>query len=151
MNDILTKHGGTQLKDFLSGLVAPLQTNTNSLKTFETNYKKRARFNSQKIILQAALNDIFGVTVSPLIIVEANSSLGNNTYFYNQAELSPVYFSNAAEEDPKYLFNTAEVTFERDFRVKIPVGIYTAELERRVRAEVSLFKLSGKTFDVITY
>jgi hypothetical protein len=151
MKDLKTSRGGSQLKDFLSAVLEPLQTNTDAMKEFETEYTKRAKFNGQKIVLQEALNDIFGVTVAPFILIELNESIGFNSYFYNEAELSPVYFKNESENDPHYNFNAAEITSDYDFIVKIPSGIHTAELERRVRAEVNLYKLVGKTFDITTY
>jgi hypothetical protein len=146
-NDILLKPGGTGLKDFLSSLVKPLQTNTDSLLTFETEYKKRAKFNGQKIVLQAALNDIFGVTSAPFIIIETNQGIGNNTYFFEPAELSPVYFSEPTENDPVYLFEPSELgPVDYDFKVLIPSGIYTAELDRRIKAETNIYKVAGPRF-----
>jgi hypothetical protein len=150
--DILTEHGGTGLKDFLSSLVKPLQTNTDSLDDFETEYKKRAKFNGQKIVLQAALNNIFGVLSAPFIIIETNPDIGFNTYFYESSELSPLYFYESSETDPVYFFESSELNTEDfDFKVLIPSGIHTAELERRVRAETNLYKLAGTRFIIETY
>lgn len=149
--DILVDHGGTGLKDYISALIKPLQTNTNSLKVFETEYKKRAKFNGQKIVLQSALNNIFGVAIAPFIIVTPNREIGENSYFYNDAEISPMYFYNDAEVNPKFSYNATEVVSDFDFLIEIPIGIYTTDLERRVRAEANLYKLAGVTFDIITY
>lgn len=148
MDDILITSGGSDLKDFLAALVKPLQTASDSLDDFETEYRKRARFNGQKIILQEALNDIFGVTG---IYIEHNQDIGENLYFYEEAELSPVYFYEESENDPVYFFEPSEVTMDYDFTVFIPTGIHTAELERRVRAEVNLYKIAGTTFNIDTY
>lgn len=146
-NDILITPTGTGLKDFLSALVKPLQTNTDSLKTFETEYTKRAKFNGQKIVLQAALNDIFGITSDPFIIVETNQSLGRNTYSYEPSELSPIYISESSENDPVYFFEPSElVPLDYDFKVRIPSGIYTTELDRRIKAETNIFKIAGPRF-----
>lgn len=149
--DILLRHGGTGLKDFLASLVKPLQTNSESLDDFETEYKKRAKFNGQKIVLQEALNDIFEVTSAPYIIVETSQEIGDILYFYEPSELSPVYFSEPSELDPVYVFEASEITEGYDFKVKIPSGIYTAELNRRVTAETNLYKLAGKKFITETY
>jgi hypothetical protein len=150
--DILVEHGGTSLKDYISALLKPLQTNTDSLKTFETENKKRAKFNGQKIVLQEALNNIFGVSVAPFILVEINPGIGGNTYFFEPAELQSVYFSEASELAPINMYEASELTsVEYDFKVRIPVGIHSAELERRVRAETTLYKLAGTKFIIETY
>jgi hypothetical protein len=150
--DIILRHGGTALKDFISSLVEPLQNSSNSLDNFDTEYRKRAKFNGQKIVLQAALNDIFGVVAPPWIIVENNASAGQNTYFYEPSESSPVYFYEPLENDPVYFYEPGELLNpEYDFKVKIPVGIHTAELERRVRAEVNTYKVVGTRFIIETY
>lgn len=152
MKDILVQPGGTQLKDFLAALLSPLQDNTDSLKDFETEQTKHAKWNGQKIILQAALNDLFSVTSAPYIIVETNQGVGINTFFYEPSELSPVYFSEPPETDPVYFFESSEVTaMDYDFKIKIPSGIWTAELERQVKAQTNLYKLAGKRFIIETY
>ena len=152
MTDILITKTGTQLKDFLAAIVSPLQTNTNSLKTFETEQTKRAKWNGQKIVLQAALNDIFGITSAPYIIIETNPDIGDNTEFYEPSELSPVYFSEPSENDPAYFFESSELSInDFDFTVRIPVGIWTTELERQVKAQTNLYKLAGKIFILNTY
>jgi hypothetical protein len=143
-NDILLPGSGSGLKDFLSALVKPLQTQTDGMKTFETEYLKRARFNGRKIVLQAALNDIFGVSG---IIVEWNRSVAELEYSYNEVENGPTYSYNMAENQPTYSFNDGETPSENyDFKVLIPSGIYTTELDRRISAEVNLYKVMGTRF-----
>jgi hypothetical protein len=149
--DILTQHGGTALKDFLSSLLAPLQTNTDNMKSFETEYNKRSKFNGQKIVLQEALNNIFSVTVAPFIIVETNNVPGINLYVFEPAENSPIIVKEITEGDPLYIFESGEITSDYNFLVKIPVGIYTAELDRRIKAETNRYKIVGVTFTTVTY
>lgn len=150
--DILLRDGGTGVKDFLSALVKPLQTNTDSLSDFETEYGKRSRFNGQKIVLQAALNDIFGITNAPYIYIENTTSIGEILYFYEDSETQPVYFSEDSEDDDVLVYEDSELPASNyDFIVYIPSGIYTAELERRVRAEVNLYKVIGTRFTIDTY
>lgn len=149
--DILITTGGTGIKEFLSALVEPVQTVTDDMLAFENQYTKRARFNGQKIVLEAALNEIFGVTTPPLIYIETNQGIGSSLYFFEPAEGSPVYFSEPSEIDPVYFFESGDSVSDFDFTVFIPVGIYTAELDRRVRAEVTLFKVAAATFDIQTF
>lgn len=151
MVDILLRDG-TSLKNFLSSLVFPLQSLTTEMNTFEAEAKKRAKLNGQKMILEAGLNNIFGITVAPFIKIENESNDADGTAFFNNAELSPVYFSNSAENDPVYFLNSAEVSSTTyDFKVLIPIGIYTTELERRVKSETNIFKVAGTRFIIETY
>lgn len=150
--DLEVNDGGSQLKDFLSALTIGLQTNGTIMKAFETNQIKRATWNGRKMVLQAALNDIFGITTAPFIIVQNNASIGTNTFFYRASELSPVYFKRISENDPLYLFRSSEVPIvEYDFKILIPTGIYTTELNRRIKAQTEIYKLAGARFITETY
>lgn len=152
MKDLNVVSGGSQLKDFLASLVKPLQTNTDLLKTFETQTTKVAKWNGRKIVLQAALNDLFGITAPPFIYIEWNRDIVTNTYFYESSELSPVYFSEASENDPVYFSESSEPPLiDYDFIVWIPAGIWTTEVERRIKAYTNLYKLAGPKFITDTY
>jgi len=152
MADILVKKTGTGVKDFLSALVKPLQTNTDKIKAFETLQNKHLKWNGQKIVLQAALNDLFGITASPFIIVEMNQSIASNDFFFEESELSPVYFSEPIENDGVFFNEPGELSAEDyDFKILIPTGIYTAELDRQVRAQTMIYKISGPKFLIETY
>jgi len=150
--DILLRSGGTGVKDFLASLVKPLQTNSSAMDSFDTEYRKRAKFNGQKIVLQEALNDIFGVTSAPYIYIEVTRDIGENLFFFETSESQPVYFSETSEDDPVYFYEDSELPEGNyDFIVYIPSGIHTAELERRVRAEVNIYKVAGTRFTIDTY
>lgn len=152
MTDLKTIPNGTQLVDFLSALLSPLQTNTDLLKTFEAQVSKEATWNGRKMVLQAALNDLFGITVAPFIIVETNRSIGSILYFFRRSESKPVYFSRRSENKPQYFFLASEsIAANYDFKVKIPSGIYTSELDRRIKAYTNLYKLVGPSFITVTY
>lgn len=143
---------GTSIIDWLTSLVAALFTKGTEWDTYDTEIRKRARFNGQKMVLQAALNDIFGVTSAPFILVESQHSIVVNVFIFNEAEGLHRYSYNEGEfTPPLYIFNESETPDAFDFLVKIPSGIHTAELERRVTEETRTYKLAGKTFDVITY
>jgi hypothetical protein len=150
MTDLLINKGGGDetVKKFLYSLLEPLQTITDELKTFETNELKRAKWNGQKMVLQAALNDIFGITSAPFIIVETVPSVF--VYFYEASEATPVHFYEQVESSAVFFYEDSEL-LTVSFRVLIPSGIHTAELERQVRAQTNLYKLAGKTFDIETY
>ncbi len=146
--DILVKNGGTSVRDFITALLKPLQTVSDATELFEAEYNDRAHYNGQVIVLSAALNNIFGVSG---IYIETNRDISTNLYFYEESELSPVFFFEASENDPVYFFEASEITSDFDFTVFIPIGIYTAELDRRVRAETQLYKVAGTRFNIDTY
>jgi hypothetical protein len=152
MIDLNVTFGGTQLKDFLAALVKPLQTNTDLLLTFETQVTKEAHWNGRKIVLQAALNDLFGITSDPFIYIESNRDIVTNFYIYEESELTPVYVSEVSENDPLYFSESSELgTVDYDFIVWIPTSIWTTEVERRVKAYTNLYKLAGPNFIIQTY
>jgi hypothetical protein len=136
--------------DFLESLLVGLATAGSTWDAFDIEIRKRARFNGQKIVLQAALNDIFSVSG---IIIETQTSLIQKVFTYNEAEvIPPIYSFNESESIPTiYTFNESEIPDDFDFIVLVPVGIHTAELERRIREEVKTYKLAGKLFDYQTY
>lgn len=143
---------GTSIKEFLAALLFPLQSLTTSMDSFDTLIKKTAKFNGQKMVLEAALNYLFYITTDPKIKVENAFADGDQIYFYNNPEITKQYFFNDAELDPLYLYNSAELTLQTyDFIVLIPTSLHTAELERRVQSETTLIKLAGTRFIIQTY
>jgi len=138
------------LMSWFASLVNPLQTLIDTVaKPFETDVKKRAKFNAQIMVLAAALNNILAVTG---IRVVTNQSLAYNTFVFNESEGIDVYSYNESEtQSPIFTFNEAEPVDAYDFTIQIPSGIYTTEVGRRIRAEVTTYKLAGKSFNIVTY
>jgi len=142
----------TSLIDYITALLEGLDVKAQEWFAFDVEVRKRANFNSQVVILRAALNEIFGITSAPFILVETEPSFGQLVYFYNEAEgVDPTYIYNESENKTVYFYNESEIVTGGAFIVKIPFGIYTAELERRVRAEVNTYKLAGMSFSIETY
>lgn len=144
----------TSVIDWLTALSEPVETKSTEMAAFDAEIRKRALWNGQIVVLQAALNNIFGVVSAPFILVETRISLAGIQYTYNSAEgLNPWYVYNETEGnyDTAYFFNNAELDDGNDFVVRIPAGIYTAELDRRIKAEVRTYKLAGKSFTTETY
>lgn len=136
------------LVDWITSLINPIQTVMDNNLFWESDIRKRARFNSQKLVLQAALSYIFSMS----IIVETGTSPAYNNFVYNESEgINQFSFNETESNLPIYTFNDTEVVDAYDFTVKIPIASYTTELERRVKAEVTRYKLGGKTFNVVTY
>ena len=139
--------------DFLTALCEPLKTKAAEWVTFDDDVKKRGKFNGQGVVLAAALNNIFGVTVGPFILIETVENTGITTFIYNTSEgQDPTYIYNEVEPQlATFIYNSAEINDTYDFVVNIPVGIHTAELERQITAETNTYKLSGKKFITDTY
>lgn len=141
----------TSLIDYITSLLEPLKTKASEWFSFDVKVKKRSKFNGQIVVLRAALNDIFGVSSAPYIDVETETSLGTHNYIYNDSENETLYFYNDSENKPVYIYNSSEITDGNDFTVKIPTSIYTTELDRRIKAEVTIYKLAGKQFKTVQY
>lgn len=138
--------------DYITSLINPVRVRSSEFETFEADIRKRSRFNGRMIVLTAALNNKFGITVDPKIQIDTNRNKGRTGFVYNSAEgIDPIYVYNEAENKPNYVFNSSEVGEDYNFTVKIPSGVYTAELDRRTKAEVKIFKLAGMKFKTETY
>lgn len=138
--------------DFLTSLVHPLQVTMDANEAFDFDIRLRAKFNGRKMILQAALNTIFAQPANTIIVETQFANIAYNNYIYNESEGITIFtYGEAESSNTMYTFNESEPISTFDFLVKVPIGIYTAELDRRIRAEVKLYKLAGKTFDVVTY
>ena len=141
----------TSLIDWITSLVEPLQTVLSDDISYEEETRRRALYNGQKLVLQDALNVIFGQAPND-IYIETQQGLTLAVFAYNEDEGIDLFSYNESEGNPPiYLFNEDESVDAYDFIVYVPVGIYTAELDRRIRAEVNLYKIAGKTFGIETY
>lgn len=153
MTDIWLKlqEAATALRDFITSLLAPSQTRTDELDTFYSDLLTRSKYNARKMVMQRALNQIFGLAANSIRIV-TDTSAATLLYFYQPAELVNVFFYQPSENNPVFFTQAGEIApGATDFVVLIPIGIYTAELDRRVKAEVSKLNLAGKTFSTATY
>jgi len=122
------------------------------LLTFETQVTKEAHWNGRKIVLQEALNDLFGITSAPFIYIESNRNVSTNFYMFESSELTATYFSETSENDPVYFAESSELpAVDYDFIVWIPIGIWTIEVERRIKAYTNIYKLAGPSFVTQTY
>lgn len=139
--------------DLLAALTSPLKTNSDAFATFEENTVEAARYNSQKMVLQAGLNNIFSVVSPPFIIVRTNSILLGVGYIFEQGNANVTYIheQGGSTGNQLYIFESTFIGDDFNFVVKIPMGIYSVELERQIRAQVNKYRLTGKTFTVIQY
>lgn len=138
------------LIDWVFSLVFGLQQSSDAMAAIEADLRFRSKLNSQRMVLQAGLNQILGITG---ILVETNQSVAYSNYTYNESEgLPPLYSYNESESSsPLYVFNESEPVSPYDFTVKIPLANYTADNIAKVTAEVKKIKVTGKSFNVISY
>jgi hypothetical protein len=139
---------GTGLLDWISGLTKGLQYNLDLQAPFSADVAIRALFSGQHGTLQAALNYVMNTTG---ILITTNTSIVNNLYIYNEAENLPTYFYNEVEGTKKYIFNESETPDAYDFTVKVPVAFYTTAIGNQIQSYTNLYKLAGKSFNIITY
>ena len=140
------------LKDYITSLLEPLKTKGTEWFGFDVEIRKRAKFNAQILVLGSALNELFGVSSAPFIFIETVAGVGSTEFIYNAVEaLDPSFIYNQSENIPIYTYNLAEINDDYEFVVKIPVGVYTAELNRQIINEVNIYKLAGKRFITETY
>jgi hypothetical protein len=140
--------------DWFASLVSPIQTGSDNIDLFEIDIRRRMKYNGQIMVLQASLNEIFGITVAPFIRVETNlDAAAIPAFFYNEPEGIPTsYFYNASEiPDTTFFSPDPDLNTIPSFRVLIPSGIYTTTLEENVRTETQLYKIAGKLFTIIQY
>lgn len=148
MIDILISNTGTQIKDFLSALSAPLQTKADEMETLNNGWLTFSKRNGQKMVMQKAINEIF--LQSPnYIYIDWKDNARESAYSFNDVEAGSMYVLNSAELDPLFVLNETEASTSLvDFTIFVPGAIYTTELARRIKYEVNRIKLAGVRFDV---
>lgn len=141
----------TNVIDYITALLEPLKTKATEWHAFDDDMRKRAKFNGQAVVLAAALNNIFGVTTAPYILIQTVNNVGLTTFIYNDDEEITYIYKGTEGMGTTYFYNESEIILDYDFIVSIPSGIYTTELDRQITSEVKKYKLAGKKFITDTY
>jgi hypothetical protein len=140
--------------DWMGSLVKPLESVQVTFDAFEIEIRKRLRYNGKIMVLQAALDEQFGDGSPPFIRIETNRDPGATpSFFYGVGDGIPTFFAyGVADGVANYITSDPNSSNTiPDFRVLIPIAIYTPTLENKVRVEVDLYKIAGKSYEVITY
>jgi len=150
VNNLLPKDQRlSNLIDFITALLEPVITKSAEFFSFDVEIRKRVKFNAQIVVLGAALNELFGITVAPFILVQTISGTGSTTFIFNSTEgFNPTFIHNISENTPTYIFNSSEIIDTHEFVISIPASVHTPQLERQVINEVNILKLSGTRFIV---
>lgn len=135
--------------DFLTSLMAGLTYVMAALSPFNDDVRIRSLFNSQKMVLQAALNYLFATTG---IVVQPGTSIVQKVFLYDEIEAIPLYSYDESESPfPLFIWDESELPDAYDFLILVPIGFYTAGIDAQIRGYMKIYKLAGKTFNVITY
>lgn len=141
----------TTLVDWLSSLVHPLDEVMDLDWDYIYDQYIKGHLTGQKMVMQAGLNALFRIEIAPFILVETVREDIGTTYMYNKGELFKTYMYNKAEASTEYMTNKTEGGGEFDFIVKLPNIYASDENKAKLEQQVNIIKLTGKTFDIITY
>lgn len=140
---------GESLVDYIYSLVVPAETSLNGESAGQADLDVLLRYNGQKIVMQAALNTILGVTG---IIVETQRTFnGVAAVMYNEDEELETAQVWQEGYETMITINESEETNNANILIKIPVGIYTADLDAEADYYVNILKATGTTHEIITY
>lgn len=110
---------------------------------------KKLRYNSQQIVLENLLNDMFDNTLRRIRVYTTYDVI-KPPYVYNKAENQPLYVHNQTEYDADatlpvyYAYNVPELGILYDFVVECAAGSLTANQEVRLKAVVNYYRLASK-------
>ena len=139
--------------DWLSSLVKPLDTVMDDDWDYIYSQYIKGHLTGQKMVMQEGLNFLFGITISPFIIVETSKNEGTTLYAFNEAEGTTSYIYNEAEGTTVYVLNESEAVQPggTDFIVKMPTVYASPENVNRLIQQVDILKVVGTTYQIITY
>ena len=143
---------GLSFMDFIGALVKPIQTVSDEVVIAENEIRIRLKYQGQIMVLQASLNEIFAVTAAPFIRVETNQDpAATPSFVYAVSDGIPTMSIEVSGVTAYISPDPTQSNTIPDFRVLIPVGIWTQDLEDKIRDETQLYKIAGKLFEIITY
>ena len=133
---------------FILVLVKPVKLLYAPFLTFRATMKKKLRYNSQTIVLENLLNDMFDNTLRRIRIT-TTYDVTPNVFVFTAAELEQTYIYTAAEvaADPTkavYLYTNPELGVYYDFIVECAAGSLTTLQENRLKAIVNYYRLASK-------
>jgi hypothetical protein len=139
---------------WLNALLAPLQTlHDDTFLVYKPDVKARAKHNGQKVVLESILNDTFGVVGPQFILIDNTGDNVVADILYNESEGLPDFIlHNESEAEPAVYFNNeSELTNNREFVVKVPLAVYTAEGEAAIKFEIDRLRPYSTFYTITTY
>lgn len=136
-----------RLRAWLAALLAPLRQLYGAFLRYAEAARIELSYNSQTIVLEAALNDQF------------DPDLRRITIDNSDAELVPLYFNFLSEQQPEkiirfaaecppwtYAYAYAEFTTQTDFTVRVPSLLRTDQRTDQLNARIRRFKLATRHY-----
>lgn len=140
------------LIDFLSSLTAPLTSLASDTKPYYDEQLLIAQTTSQKMVMQQALNDLFGITASPFIYIVFNRDIEVTSFVFPEGEGIVLYVWPDGDDLVTYVLTEAEAAALTgvNFTVYIPNALGT-EGEDRIIEIVNNLKVPGTKFTTVLY
>jgi hypothetical protein len=139
--------GQSETVDLLASLLEPQSEINAELDVTAENQETRARWNGQFIVMRAAIENLTGIAGISVI----NVDLVYEGYFYLEAEPEGAnYFGLKSEGSGTFLQTSGESISTVNFQIGVPVADYTAAVEDQIRAEVNIFALANRSYEIIT-
>lgn len=138
---------------WLVALLAPLETlHIDTFGAYRTDIIYRAKQNGQKLLMESILNDTFGVVALPFIYIDNSGDNVEPTVFFQTTEgLDGVLFFNVSELTPQFMSNEIEVNNNKEFKVYVPIAVYTSVGEPAIKKEVDRLRPYSTIYQIITY
>lgn len=142
--------------------ISPLNTTywTKILESF-IGASERAKFGPGKLVLEYALNKIFGTVfrqpadgTSDIYIENLNTT--DDLFFVGEDDISTAEVSEF-DQDAIFFVPEVEAVEEADYAIYVPVAVWTAlaptSIERNaiITSVANKYRLVGYTFEIITY
>lgn len=143
-------HSATKLLAFIEAAAAPLKPTIDGFQNYAETMVRQARWNSQRAIIESALNEAFPNGGGGIQVETVNQAIQRNRIWFLTEGQQPrfIYFL-AAGQPPIYAYSVAELLSFVDFHVKVPTGSLT-DFDA-LRRFVNRFRIAGKRFDIIYY
>lgn len=129
-------------------MLKPVKYLYNLFLPYRAEMLKKLRYNSQTIILENLLNDMFDNNLRRIRIITTYDVVPS-TYIFTDAESEQIYVYTEAEVDADptkavYLYTLPELGVLYDFIVQCAAGSLTELQENRLKAIVNYYRLAGK-------
>lgn len=139
---------------FVKAALKPLEQTHSSFLSFRDDSLYKVRHTSQKVYIEAVLNDIFDPMQRRIRI--ANTEFKQAVYFYEPEERREVFFYEPDENKPVYFYDSSDLAGAGvDFTVLVPPDLQpgTTEAENamltRMRGLVDYYKLYSKNYNIV--
>jgi len=142
---------------WIKALLQPVDTLKDNLNDYVLDVAFRARLNSQVLMLEYGLNELYDNSLRRIYITTSTGFYQREKYTYFTQEGQPDVFLRNTSEAPiaseTYIYSTqeqfdliADTTF---FTVHVPTGL--TSVEDRIKSTINKYKLAGKTYTINYY